>query len=210
MLCRGALWCTRSPFGPIWQLSYIVTLVYIDIYFIAMLYIIRYYYSVILVTYRMLNWNCILRDDTYVHRSVLATSLCWATPALFLCRIWLASAPFVLNWANPLCTCSSSIDRAALFLSACWPLEWTSNLEKVWNCCETKDSVDIIIGMVCNGCDAMTVDDHLRSWLLFLRLLHAISVAFVCFSEYYLCEFNQRGSLSTCTFRLMFTTINSQ
>ena len=61
----------------------------------------------------------------------------------------------------------------------------------------SKDRMDIIIGMVCNGCEAMTVNDHLRSWLLFLRLLHAISVAFVCFSEYYLCEFNQRGSLST-------------
>ena len=80
-----------SPLGPVWQLSRIVTLVYIDRYIIAMLYIIRDYYSVILVTYRMLNWNCILRDDTYVHRSVLATSLCWATPANSCQSDWLAA-----------------------------------------------------------------------------------------------------------------------
>ena len=56
-------------------------------YIIAMLYIIRYCYPVILATYRMLNLNCIFRDglcvSRYMYRSVLATSLCSAIPAQF-------------------------------------------------------------------------------------------------------------------------------
>ena len=73
-------------------------------YIIAMLYIIRYCYPVILATYRMLNLNCIFRDglcvSQYMYRSVLATSHVLRSNCTFL-SIWLASAPFGLNWANP-------------------------------------------------------------------------------------------------------------
>ena len=153
--------------------------------------------------------NCIFRDglcaSRYMYRLVLATSYVLRSNCTFL-SIWLASAPFVLNWANPFLDWRSQLFLCTLHADSCRP-EFEKSLKLFL---ETKDRVDIIIGMVCNGCGQWLWTIIWRSWLLFLRLLHAISVAFVCFSEYYLCEFNQRGSLSTCTFRLMFTTINSQ
>ena len=85
--------------------SYCNACIYIDRYIIVMLYIIRYYYSVILATYRMLNLNCTFRDglcvSRYMYRSVLATPLCSATPANSCQSDWLAAPPLLSSEANP-------------------------------------------------------------------------------------------------------------
>ena len=91
-----------------------------------MLYIIRYYYSVILATYRMLNLNCIFRDglcvSQYLYKSVLATSLCWATPANSCQSDWLAAPHCCQARLTPFAPVAQAL-TGLLFLSACWPLE---------------------------------------------------------------------------------------
>ena len=46
---------------------------------------------------------------------------------------------------------------------------------------QTKDRVDIIIGMVCNGCGAMTVDDHLKVMVVVLAFVACYIGGFLVF-----------------------------
>ena len=107
--------------------------IYIDRYIIVMLYIIRYYYSVILATYRMPNLNCTFRDglcvSRYMYRSVLATPLCSATPANSCQSDWPAAAR---HYDHPL---SLSVPpRSAGVLSFCVLVARVNiKFRKVWN-----------------------------------------------------------------------------
>ena len=108
------------------------------------------------------NWCCV-----GVHCGVLELITSWpclhvcASTAISLCQSdWLATA-FVANWAYPLLI-------GQLFLFARWSLV-NINFWSLKFVCGNERPCGYNYRYGLEWCSTMTVDDHLRSWLLFER-----------------------------------------